>query len=325
MRLKCRTEKGMTMIKIEVKEGKLPFVIGIGTVLAGILYAAVAAAHPESLTMAAVFSGGIIFLVICSGIWLCLNAHNRKLVVEDAELCYTNWYGKKKKFTLEEIGECKTAFENSGKKDYIKLYDLQGNKLCKLEYNMCDALLFLQYLLDNQVKVECPEKTDWYLQSIINAEALAIEEIPAQVNAICEKADILVKEWVEKHRQFQADWRMGIVVYLEKEWERDKQIWEQTGYTGTDFPEGCTVVIEGHLQKNGQLVMDKKGHTVVFYVPIVSVSKSWKVGEAIKVRLWGKDALADLKEQLAMLTDMLPKRRYHTEDIVLCHELKERL
>lgn len=158
MRLKCHTEKGMTMIKIEVKEGKLPFVIGIGTVLAGILYAAVAAAHPESLTMAAVFSGGIIFLVICSGIWLCLNAHNKKAGSRRCRALLYELVWKKKKFTLEEIGECKTAFENSGKKDYIKLYDLQGNKLCKLEYNMCDALLFLQYLLDNQVKVECPER-----------------------------------------------------------------------------------------------------------------------------------------------------------------------
>lgn len=313
------------MIRIEVKEGKLPFIVGIGTILAGGLYTAAAVSHPEALTMTEVLSGGIIFLVICAGICLCLEAHNRKLIVEDAKLCYINWYGKKKHFTLEEIGKCKTAFENAGRKDYIKLYDLQGEKLCKLEYNMKDGILLLQYLLDNQVKVECSEKSDWYLQSIINAETLTVDEIPAQVNAIYEKTDALVKEWVEKHRQFQANWRMGIFVYLEKDWKQDKQPWEQIGYTGDDFPEGCMIMIEGYLQRDGQFVIDQKNRAVVFYMSVVSVSKSWKIGESIKVRLWGHDTLKEAAEQLALLTDMLPKRRYHTEDIVLCHELKERL
>lgn len=313
------------MIKIEVKEGRLPFVVGIGTILAGVLYAVVAVSHPESLTMTEALSGGIIFLVVCAGICLCLEAHNRKLIVEEEKLCYINWYGKKKNFTLNEIGVCKTAFENAGRKDYLKLYDLQGEKLCKLEYNLKDTMLLLQYLLDNQVKVECSEKSDQYLKSIINAGTITVEEIPAQVNAVYEKAEKLVKEWEEKHRQFQADWKMGIFVFLEKDWKQDKQLWEQIGYTGNDFPEGCVIAIEGYLQRDGQVVMDKKNGAIVFYMSVVRVSKSWKIGESLKVRLWGQDTLEEAARQLALLADMLPKRRYHTEDIILCHELKERL
>lgn len=324
------------MLKIEVKESLLPWVIGIGTILVGILLIFVTVAHPDDSARVMLCIYLIILFMIGAGVLMCMDAKNRKMTVEDMALCYTNSFGKKKAFTLEEIGYCKVALENKGAKDDIRLYDTRGKKLCKLEFNMKDSLLFLQYLLDNQIKVECSEKSDRYLKSIVCETVICQEEIPDRVNRVYEDAKLLAGEWEAQHKRFRAEWKMGISAYLQNELSKDKQLWEENAYTEMLFsdtadgqahnlPEGYLVGIEGYLQKDGQFVCDKKNQAVMFYVPLLSVSKSWQIGDVLKIRFWGADALEELSEQLALWAELLPKNRYHTEDIVLRHELKERL
>jgi len=326
------------MIKIEVNEGKLPWIVGIGAILAGILFGILMAVHPNDSGMVRGVSYLAIALIICMGAGMCFGGRYRKMTVEDRMLCYTNRLGKQKSFSLDEIGYCKAALEDKGGRDYLKIYDLRGDKLCKLEFGMTDSALFLQYLLDNQVRVECSEKSDDFLKSMIHTETLCAEEIPDKVNACYEKAREIVWEWTQKHKELGADWKMGIAVYLEEELSEKKQLWEQKGCAGILFPEsgqgqklhesrlpvGCLMAIEGYLQKDDGFVFDKRDRAVVLYVPVLGVSKSMQAGEEQKIRLFG-EALSELTWQLEWLSHMLPRNRYHTEQISINHELIERL
>lgn len=324
------------MLKIEVKEGLLPWVVGGGTILLGIFLMFEAILHPDDSARIMFCIFIVILFMIGAGILLCMDAKNRKMIVEDMNLCYMNLFGRKKTFTLEEIGYCKVALENKGAKEDIRLYDTHGKKLCKLDFNMKDSMLFLQYLLDNQIKVECSEKSDRYLKGIVYETAICAEEISDKVNPVYEKIKEYVREWEAKHKKFDAEWKTGITVYLQNELSQEKQLWEEKGYTGTptfpleegqahSLPEGCLIGIEGYLQKEGEFVCDKKNRVVMFYVPLVSVTKSWQIGETLKNRFWGGDALEELSWQLEVWAEQLPKNRYHTENIVLQHELKERV
>lgn len=316
------------MVKIEVKEGALPLVVGIGAILAGVflMFEAILRPDDSARIMFCVFL--VIFFMIGAGIFLCIDFKNRKLAVEDKSLCYTNGFGKKKTFALEEIGHCKVVMENRGAKEDIRLYDVYGKKLCKLEFNMKDSMIFLQYLLDNRIEVECSEKSDRYLKGIVYETPIRIEEIPDKVNPVYEKLKALAGEWETQHKKFGAEWKMGITAYLQSELSKEKQLWEEKGYTGmqsASLPEGCLIGIEGYLQKDGQFVCDKKNRAVMFYVPVISVTKSWQIGEELKIRFWGGDALEELAWQLEVFAEQLPKNRYHTESLVLQHELKERV
>ena len=323
------------MIKIEVNEGKLPWVVGIGAILAGILFGIIVTVYPNDSGMTRGVSYLVIALIICMGGGMCYGGFHRKMEVEDRTLCYTNRLGRQKTFLLDEIGYCKAALEDKGGRDYLKIYDLYGHKLCKLEFGMKDSALFLQYLLDNQVKVECSEKSDDFLKSMVNMEAICVEEIPDRVNACYEKAKALVWEWTEKHKAFNVNWKMGIAAYLEEELLEKKQLWEQKGCTQITFPvnlqdkpiklpEGYLMVIEGYLQKDEYFVLDKKNRAVTFYVPVLGVSKSMQAGGGQKIRLFG-DVPSELSGQLELLSYMLPQNRYHTEPISINHELLERL
>ena len=132
------------MIKIEVNEGKLPWVVGTGAILSGILFGILMTVYPNDSGIVRCVSYLVIGLIICMGIGMCFSGRYRKMMVEDRTLCYTNRLGKKKTFSLDEIGYCKAALEDKSGRDYLKIYDLRGEKLCKLEFSMKDSALFLQ-------------------------------------------------------------------------------------------------------------------------------------------------------------------------------------
>ena len=290
------------MIKIEVNEGKTPWVIGIAAILAGIGLAFVPAAYRDESAFVISAAYTAVFLIICSGIWMCMNAANRKLTVEECNICYTNWYGRKTTFSLDEIGYCKAALEGNGNDVYLKLYNLLGEKLCKLEFGMKGSMLFLQYLLDNRVKVECSEKSDSYLKFMINTEYICPEEIPGKAEHIYEESRNIISEWLKKNSKFGVEWKTGIALYSEDENEEK------------------LITLECYLQKDGQFVMSGRNRAVTFYVPIVRVAKSMQIGEVFSIRFFGS-ALDELTEQLSIWENLLPVNRFHTGELSLDHEL----
>lgn len=319
------------MIKIEVNEGKLPWVIGIGTILFGLLLGAAVIFKPNESGIALALVYMVILLIIAAGIFMCMDGKNRRLVVEDMRITYSGWSGKQKSFMLDEIGYCSTALETKSSRDYLKLYDLNGEKLCKIEYNMDNSVMFLQYLLDNNVKIECSDNSDILLKMMLLPDTITPENIPAKVNEVFEKARELVFKWNKENNKLGADWEMGIAVYKEDMLSDKKQLWEQEGYSlseedehSEELPEGYLIVIESYLMKDRQYVIDKKNRVVSFHIPVVCVSKSLCIGESKKIRFFGS-ALEELSLKLRIMADMLPRNRYHTEEIHIRHELRQRL
>lgn len=321
------------MIKIEVNEGKAPWITGIVTILFGILYGVLCTMYPDKSAKSGMLYYLLVYpvaaLIMLAGVWLCLDAKNRKLVVEDAALCYTNSFGRKVSFLLSDIAYCRTAMENGGNRDFLKLYNTQDKKLCKLEYNMRDCAVFLQYLIDNQVKIECSEKSDYLLKSMLNMVSISPEEISGVVNSAYKEAKELIRKWLEENSRLGVEWKMGIVTYLENEIEEKKQLWEQTSCgvvesASGNMPEGYIIAIEGYLLKDGEFVINKKDRAVCIFATVIRVYKSFKIGEKLKISNF-KDVSEELSAQLTILAQILPRNRYHTESLVLNHELKDSL
>lgn len=330
------------MIKIEVNEGKIPWVVGIGTILFGILCIVPFVRYPDKSMRNGPLVCAVFAAIILAGIWMCFYAKNRKLVVEDESICYTNWLGRKTAFSLNDIAYCRAALENRGNRDYLKLYDVKDNILCKLEFNMTDSIIFLQYLLDNQIKVECSEKSDYFLKSTLQWHMMASispEEIRDVVNAAYKEVKELVRKWTDDNGKFGVEWKTGILPFLEEEVSRKKQLWELKSCNvplpyanvqdkpenpAVNLPEGYIIGVEGYLLKDGEFVIDKKGKAVCIYVPIISVSQSMKIGESMKISHLNY-TVEQTSTLLAKLADALPRNRYHTEMLTLNHELKDSL
>ncbi|MBQ6807058.1 MAG: hypothetical protein IJO97_06495 [Lachnospiraceae bacterium] len=317
----------MKEIEVKVKEGRIVAIVGIGTILVGMLLMILYIRHPAEAVLMEIVCCLAAVLMILAGVVLCMNAHNRKFIVENMNLCYVNWCGKRKSFSVDEIGYCKTELTVDGSKDYLKIYNLLGEKLCKLEYHMKDSFVLLQFLADNQVRIESSEKSEKSLHFILETDALCAEEIANKANAFLDKAKILTEEWIKNHKKFGAQWKLGITTYLEDECVSDKQIWEQKDYEADSYhnlPEGFVVVVEGYLMKDGEFVFNKQNKVVGFCVPIIRVTKSLRLGEDLRIRYY-KKALMEIEEQLDILTYCLPRNRYHTENITLQHHLKHEL
>lgn len=315
------------MKQIEVKEGKMTWAAGIITIFISLLFLFLYLWSPAESIPVKIGCWLFVVIIMLAGLFFCLTAYKRKLTVADMELCYTSWCGKNKNFTLNEIGYCKTELTLEGNKDFLILYDLLGNKLCKLDYHMDGCYSLLQFLADNQVKIESSSKSDSCLHSILKAETICAEEAADKANAFYREAKELVEEWTRQNKKMGAEWKMGMVSYLEEECRKDKQLWEQTSCE-TDsfhkFPEGYELALEGYLLKDGKFVMNKKNWAVGFYIPIMRVTKSMQIGEELRIRFY-QEAGSELAEQLKMLAYLLPRNRYHTEEIQLAHELKDKI
>lgn len=323
----------MDMIRIKVSEWKISWGIGVGTIVLGIVLGVLMLWYPGTSAGQERWSypGFIMSLIFAAGIWMCMNARNRKLIVEDDSLCYTNWLGQKTAFSLDGIGYCRTALErNGGSRNYLNVYDLRGKKLCKLEYHMQNCAAFLQYLLDNGVKVECSTDSDLFLHRMMGMSALCYENVQESVNGLFAEVKALVAEWEKQNKKLGAEWKFGMAVYLEEEIAKGKPLWEQKGYdwakhnVSHNLPEGLFILIEGYLQKEGQFVMDKRNQAVVVYAEALCVSKSMQIGQELRIRFF-HSALEELGMQLDVMSRQLPRNRYHTDTLLIGHELKERL
>lgn len=335
------------MIKIEVKEGRIPWLIGSGTIFAGLIIGFLSVFYAKDSFSFEASNVVVVLFIILAGAVMCICAKNRRLIVQDESLCYVNCFGRKKTFMLSEVGYCRVALESGGSRDYLILYDISGAKLCKLEFNMKNTGTFLQYLMDNEIKIECSKNSDLHLKWIVNARAITLKESASVAKEAYEKAENLIEEWTKRNKSFGAEWKFGLAFYIEEEFAQEKQLWEQEGAPaglvddlweamtaglsgGSEedeevmLPEGLFIVIEGYLQKEGKFVIDKKNQAVSIVVKFMQVSESFKAGEALKIHFF-EGALEYLSEQLLYYEQILPKRRYHTEDLELRHELKKYL
>lgn len=319
------------MIHISVKERKSTVAIGIGTVLFGLLVGAALMffRKPDRSLGQMLPDYFIILCMILSGIFLCM-LYRRELRVEDMRLCYRNWLGKEKCFSLDDIGYCKQGAS-------LILYNLNGEKLCKLEFGMTQVPDFLQYLMDNQVEVESNKRDKKMLNEFFDMKTIDHSRMLEELEQFAEMVREHKQEWEIKADMLGASFRIGFACYLESELREDRQLWEQTSSVdgwmddeasviisnrpSDELPEGFMIAMEGYLLKEGEYVVNRKEQVICLVVPVIHVIKSYQIGQKTKTILY-RETLNEWNNQIADLLESLPKHRYHTAEITLQHKLK---
>ena len=117
------------MIKILVREKKSTAIIGIGTIVCGIIVGAALLffRKADSSLRQILLACLAVICMILSGICFCMVYKNRRLQIEDMQLYYSNWLGKKKQFLLDDIGYCRQRENIVLYDSVISLYDLSSH------------------------------------------------------------------------------------------------------------------------------------------------------------------------------------------------------
>lgn len=330
-------------IRFQVRENNMALFAGVFAVGAAIAVLVLRLLYPSAediskdygaiaAKMPSIFFYLTLLLMAAAGTFCCVKFFLRGLSVDDMNICYVNSIKKRKDFNLDGIGYCKISFLGRGSgKNFIAVYDLVGEELCKLDFAMKGTTKLLEYLWDNQVKIEYTEKTRQYLTGLgytWNDTGICQEQIAGCADTFYEAAKEVVREWEKKNNKFGVCWEFGLAEYAKKDLQQEKKLWKcksSVRHTAGKeaLPEDYICVLEGYLKKGGEYVIDKHGEAVAFFVSYIERSKSYQVGEDLKLRKRDEGFLIeDLRSRLEWLAWKLPREKYHTENFALQHDLK---
>lgn len=317
-------------IRLQVRENGAALVCGVLAVTAALFIPLMRLLYPSAQGGGALLYLPVLCILFGGGICLMLYC-NRKVLVEDMNICYVNLLKKEKRFTLDEIGFCKVGV--GGSVDQIVLCDLRGEKLCKLDFEMRGMAEFYQYLVDNGVETawagtrrESVSKLVGMLRAIGRETAVCEEEIGKCAEDFLGQAERIFREWEAHNAQFEAVWEIGYAEYTVQDMERSCRPRERVSSVHRPLkaiPESYECVLEAYLKREDGYVVNARGEEIVIVLPYLAKTKSYRVGEGTRIRKTDEDSLTEwLTGQLAALTDRLPRRRYHTEHFTLRHELR---
>lgn len=317
-------------VKFEVRENKSTFVCGVIAFAVVFFIFAMWQIYPSAkgggtalyLPLFCMLLGGVAFFMMC---------FNRKLIVDEMNICYVNWMRRVKQFTLDEIGYCKVGA--GGDQGQVVLYDLLGHKLCKLEIGMRGMAEFYQYLLDNGVRVERVKPRThqsevlWKMIDAIGRETVVCEEeIRKCSERFYEEAAQIFHEWEERNRHFDAVWEFGFAEYMAQDLENKRPLHMYPSSVGDHLehiPESYECALEAYLKRDDGYVVDRRGETVNILLPYFSKTKSYQIGEKTRIRRTDEEGMKEwLMWKLEKLAGELPRHRYRTEAFVLGHPLR---
>ena len=324
-------------ISFQVRESRLSLVVGGASIAFAVFIFVMWLLHPKGGGGGALLYLPLLFMV-GSGVAFWVVYFNKKVTVEEMNIHYVNSLKKKKVFTLDEIGFCK--LEMGGGKVILVLYDLMGDKLCKLDFGMRGMGEFLQYLVDNRVKVELnrdrrhrQEAEAFLPELIIKETAVCEEEIGKCSEAFYETAGQIFREWEKRNKKFEAEWEFGFAEYTAGDLERQtkqyrqNRTWEWTGSVKTEdgqIPEDYECVLEAYLKRNGAYVVNRRGEAVSLQIPYLVRCRSYQIGEGTRIRKSDEEMLAaEISGYLEMLSKELPRHRYRTEALTVRHPLRK--
>ena len=317
-------------IRFQVRENKAAFVCGALAIGLAFLLPVMRLLHPSGRGGGALFYLPL-FCMLAGGVTCILLYFNRKLTVDEINICYVNWIGKTKRFSLDEIGCCKMGAGSS--MNQIVLHDLDGNKLCKLDFEMCGIAEFYQYLADNRIKTEWAvrgtnqRKSFMGLFEAIRKEtAVSGEEIRRYSEQFYKEVERIFREWESHNRQFRAKWEIGFAEYTAEDLEKKCRFRERTSsipYPVKSIPESYECVFEAYLKRGDEYILTNRGEEVKILLPYMSKTKSYQIGEKTRIRKVDEKSMEEwLEEQLEVLSKELPRRRFHTETLVMGHKLR---
>lgn len=255
---------------------------------------------------------------------------HRRLTVDEMKICYVNWIGKRKEFTLDEIGFCKIGGKGADNK--VIVYNLLGEKLCKLEIDMYGLEEFRQYLMDNQVRVEWGKKRmnsemTLLLDAICRETAVCEEEIHKYSEKLYEQAKTIFMDWEKRNQRFNVCWEIGFAEYALEDLEVKCSFRERVSTLDTDLetiPLSYQCLLEAYLKRDDEYVVNSKGEAISIILPYMVRSKSYRIGEGTRIRKMDEQNMKEwLELRLEQLAKELPRRRYHTEAFAIQHRLKQ--
>jgi hypothetical protein len=313
------------VITFQVKEYKIVTAGGIFTILFAAFILMMRLLYPSNGGNPAVFYL-VLFLLFLAGILCCMRGIRFGLTVEDMHICCCNTFGKTKTFSLDDIGYC--SLELSQSKDNLVLYDLLGKVLCKLKIHMKGCEEFLQYLLDNGVRVEWETaRTNLpALELILRETAICEEEIPKYMAVLYTQVREIFSQWEREHSVFGAGWELGFGEYAAADLEgvKDMRSVKSSMDSGSGgLPQDYVCALEAYLKKDGEFVIDRNNRTVCITAKYLIRCRSYQIGEDVRIRKTDEEMIAGwIKERLLFLTQALPRHKYHTEDCTIQHTLK---
>jgi hypothetical protein len=318
-------------IEFQVRESRIALVVGAASSVFAVFIFIMYLLHPKKE------GGGLLLylpllLMLVSGVVFCIIYYNKRVTIDEMNMCYVNWMGKKKQFTLDEIGFCKV--EIGGGKAVLVLYDLLGDKLCKLDFGMTGMGEFLQYLVDNRVETEWnrermakQEKEMLIPELILNETAVCEEEISKCAEAFYKEAEQIFRDWEKRNKRFEAEWEVGFAEYVMEDLERKGRAWERISSLDDvmeKIPENYECVLEAYLKKDGEYVVNRRGEEVSAQIPYLVRCKSYQIGEGTRIRKSAEKIMEkEIRNYLEMLSKELPKHKYRTESLRLRHKLRK--
>lgn len=317
-------------ISFRVREYRIVIAAGVLTILFTLFILIMGLKYPSADGNRIIFYSALLILLII-GIGCCIRGIFHSLTVEEMNMHYVNCMGRKTSFTLDDIGYCKMKLGSNQQK--LILYDLLGNKLCKLESDMKGSGDFLRYLLDNRVRVECKAEQAGYsnmpaLEAYLRETAVCEEEIPKCADGLYGKVRDMLLEWEKQNKSFGAYWEFGYGEFSAADLENGKdELWSRRSSIHeltAELPEDYACILEAYLKKDNEYVIDQKNRAVCILFPYLVRTCSYQIGERLRLRKMNEDVLTGwIREDLESLTKILPKRKYHTEPVVLQHELRK--
>lgn len=321
-------------ISFQVRESRLSLVAGALSIAFAVFIFAMRLLHPKG-------EGGVLFLylplllMLAGGVFFFVVYRNKSVTVDEMSIRYVNFIKKEKAFTLDEIGF--GSLETGGGKITLRLYDLMGDRLCKLDFGMRGMGEFLQYLVDNGVKIEekgsRPHRQGTVLPELILKEkAVCEEEIPKETAAFYGEAEQIFRDWEKRNKRFAAEWELGFAEYRAQDLEREAkrkgrtgiQEWAGAWEDGTEeIPEDYVCVLEAYLKRDGEYVVDRGGKAVAVQIPYLSRCRSYRLGEDTRIRKSDEEILKEeTARYLEMLSEELPRHKYRTEAFRIRHTLR---
>lgn len=316
-------------IEFQVRESRIALVVGAASAVFAIFIFVMYLLHPKKEGGGLLLYLPLLFMLV-SGALLCVVYRNKRVTVEEMNICYVNLIGKRKQFTLDAIGFCK--IEMGGGKTTLTLFDLSGDKLCKLDFGMTGMGEFLQYLVDNRVETEWNREHMLKRETIIpelilNETAVCEEEISKCAEAFYAEAEQVFRDWEKRNKKFEAEWEVGFAEYLTEDLEKSGNAWERTSsleYDLEEIPENYECVLEAYLKREGEYVVNRRGEEILLQIPYLVRCRSYQIGEKTRIRKLDEKIIKEgIGNYLEMLSKELPRHKYRTEALTLRHQLRK--
>lgn len=307
-----------------VRQGKIAYFVGAFIICAALGFGLLEIVYHTSPIPIWIYI--VIFAMLLLGIFVWLEAKNRKLLVDNDILYYNNTFGQMKRFCLHDIGYAEAASDTGKGQDNLKIYDKEGNILCRLECSMNNAHSLLIYLYDNGIEVDIKKVKEQSLTNIIMQQVISREEIPGLAEKTYKDTEALINKWKEKNKKLGADIAYGYIFLRGEKVNPDAEIQREESRCyperEEELPEDFLCIMELMIKKDDYFIRDKKGNLLIMDFPVFYNRRTKAVGEELRLYYNGS-CQKEIETGLAALEKYLPGHRFLQVRLDMEYELMD--